>query len=467
MAGERDPVSAAIGPDDRRQAQARGERVSEMPGYFLRSFGCQMNDHDAERIAGLLESMGYRPVAEPDEAQVLVYNTCSIREKADNRLAGHLGLAARLKRTGLVRLVVVAGCLAQSRREEFFSDFPFVDVLVGPQNLYDLPALIKARLESGEPAAAFEDVTTRWSADLPRSRVAGPSAWVQIVAGCSNFCSYCIVPYVRGPEASRPADAILDEVKALVGQGVRQVTLLGQNVNAYGKEPGFTGHEDFAGLLRVACDIPGLERVRFMTSHPKDMSDALIDVMAAPNQVCEHLHLPVQSGSDRILSAMRRGYDRAGYLDLVARLRAAVPGVALTTDLIVGFPGETEEDFAATLALAEEVGFDGAFTFIYSPRRDTEAARLPDRVEHAVAEERMHRLVGVIQERARERNQALLGQTVEVMVERTSRQHPGEVMGRTRTHKPVNFPSSGRPGDFVLVELLEATSTSFRGRQTP
>lgn len=440
--------------------------AGERPGYFLRSFGCQMNDHDAERIAGLLESMGYRPVAEPDEAQVLVYNTCSIREKADNRLAGHLGLAARLKRTGPVRLVVVAGCLAQSRREEFFSDFPFVDVLVGPQNLYDLPALIEARLESGERAAAFQDCTTRFSAELPRSRVAGPSAWVQIVAGCSNFCSYCIVPYVRGPEASRPADAIVDEVRALVGQGVKQVTLLGQNVNAYGKEPGFTGREDFAGLLRAACEIPGLERVRFMTSHPKDMSDALIDVMAAPNQVCEHLHLPVQSGSDRILSAMRRGYDRAGYLDLVARLRAAVPGVALTTDLIVGFPGETEEDFAATLTLAEDVGFDGAFTFIYSPRRDTEAARLPGRVDHAVAEERMHRLVGVVQESARERNRSLLGQTVEVMVERTSRQHPGEVMGRTRTHKPVNFPSSAHPGDFVLVELLEATSTSFRGRQT-
>lgn len=434
-------------------------------GYFLRSFGCQMNDHDAERIAGLLEGMGHTRVSSPEKADILVYNTCSIREKADNRLAGHLGLAARLKRTGPVRVIVVAGCLAQSRREEFFTDFPCVDVLVGPQNLHDLPSLLNAHLRTGERSAAFQESTTTWSADLPRSRVAGPAAWVQIVAGCSNFCSYCIVPYVRGPEASRPAAAIVDEVAGLAASGVRQVTFLGQNVNAYGKEPEFAGEESFADLLRAACDVPGLERIRFMTSHPKDMSPGLIEVMAAPNQVCEHLHLPVQSGSDRILAAMRRGYDRATYLSLVGRLRAALPDLALTTDLIVGFPGETEEDFAQTLALVEEVRFDGAFTFVYSPRRDTDAARLSGRIEPAVAEERMHRLVTAIQRIARERNDALLGRTVEVMVERPSRQHPGEVMGRTRGHKPVNFVSSARPGDLVDVELVEATSTSFRGRR--
>ena len=444
-------------------AEGRGD--SRPRSFFLRSFGCQMNDHDAERIAGLLEGMGLTRAKVAEEADLLAYNTCSIREKADNRLAGHLGLATRLKRERPERLVVVAGCLAQSRREAFFADFPCVDVLVGPQSLHQMPALIEERLATGLHTHAFEEATSLWSADLPRPRVSGPAAWVQIVAGCSNFCSYCIVPYVRGPEASRPAEVILEEVAALIEAGVRQVTFLGQNVNAYGKEPGFAGDEDFPALLRRACEVPGLQRARFMTSHPKDMSQELIDVLAEDNQVCEHLHLPVQSGSDRILAAMRRGYDRAGYAALVRRLREAVPDLALTTDLIVGFPGETEEDFAHTLSLVEECRFDGAFTFVYSPRRQTEAARLPGRLDETVAEERMHRLVDLVQDIARERNRSLLGQTVEVMVERPSRQKPGEVMGRTRGHKPVNFRSEARPGDLVEVELLEATSTSFRGRQ--
>ncbi len=432
--------------------------------YYLRSFGCQMNDHDAERIAGLLEEMGLERRTSPEDAGVLVYNTCSIREKADSRLAGHLGSAARLKKDDPAKVVVVAGCLAQSRREGFFSDFPFVDVLVGPQSLHELPVLLEQRRTTTRPVGAFREITTGWSADLPRSRVSGPNAWVQIVAGCSNFCTYCIVPYVRGPEASRPAVGILGEVKSLVAEGVRQVTFLGQNVNAYGKEPGFAGGETFADLLAAACSVRGLERVRFMTSHPKDVSQALIDVMARDNQVCEHLHLPVQSGSDRVLAAMRRGYDRQGYLDLVRRLRTAVPALALTTDLIVGFPGESEEDFEETLSLVEECGFDAAFTFVYSPRGQTEAARLPSRVAPDVAEKRMRRLVDLVQMLGRERNQALVGLTVEVMVERASRQSSGEVMGRTRGHKPVNFRSEAMPGTLVMVELLEATSTSFRGR---
>ncbi|MGI5939521.1 MAG: tRNA (N6-isopentenyl adenosine(37)-C2)-methylthiotransferase MiaB [Thermoleophilia bacterium] len=439
--------------------------ISMPDTYFLRSFGCQMNDHDAERIAGLLENLGLRRVGSAQDAHLLVYNTCSIREKADSRLAGHLSLAMRLKREGSARLIVVTGCLPQSRQDDLFADFPFVDILAGPQSLHELPRLIEDRLTSNRQTSAFQDHTSTWSADLPRSRVPGPAAWIQIVAGCSNFCSYCIVPYVRGPEASRPADAIVEEVAALVKEGVRQVTLLGQNVNAYGKELGIAGHEDFPHLLRRTCSIAGLERVRFMTSHPKDMSGALIDVMAEENQVCEHLHLPVQSGSDRILAAMHRGYDRAHYLNLVEQLRAAVPDLALTTDFIVGFPGETERDFADTLALVEECGFDGAFTFIYSPRRQTEAARMSNWVDPAVAEERLQRLLDSVQRTAYARNQALVGRVLEVMVERPSRQNPGEVMGRIRAHKPVNFPSRARPGDLVRVELLEATSTSFRGRQ--
>ncbi len=432
--------------------------------YYLRSFGCQMNDHDSERIAGLLEEMGLTRSRTPESADLLVFNTCSIREKADTRLAGHLGEAARLKKNDPARLVAIVGCLAQSRREELLADFPFVDVLAGPQSLHELSGLIERRLTTGRPVGAFQETTIRWSADLPRTHLRGPSAWVQITAGCSNYCSYCIVPYVRGPEASRPAPEILDEVECLVRAGACEITFLGQNVNAYGKEPAFAGRETFADLLERACGVPGVERIRFMTSHPKDVSASLIELLGRTNQVCEHLHLPVQSGSDRILVAMRRGYDRKGYLDLVRRLRAAVPELALTTDLIVGFPGETEADFGDTLSLVEECRFDSAFTFIYSPRRQTEAAKLPGRLEPAVARQRMERLVALVQRLGRERNEALVGSTAEVMVERASRHAPGEVMGRTRGHKPVNFISNAEPGRLVVVELLEATSTSFRGR---
>ena len=346
-------------------------------------------------------------------------------------------------------------------------------MLAGPQSLHELPALVEQRTETGRAAGAFQARTTTWSAELPRTRLNGPCAWVQITAGCSNYCSYCIVPYVRGPEASRPAGEILLEVEHLVADGAREVTFLGQNVNAYGKEPGFGGTETFAELLERACDIPGLERLRFMTSHPKDVSEELVRLIAGRNAVCEHLHLPVQSGSDAVLTAMRRGYTRGAYLDMVHRLRGAVPDLALTTDLIVGFPGETEEDFRDTLSLVEECSFDGAFTFVYSARRQTAAARLPGRIEPEVAKERMSRLVDLVQRLGRERNEALRGGTVEVLVERTSRQSAGaenggrEVMGRTRGHKPVNFASTAVPGELVMVELLEATSPSFRGRQVP
>jgi tRNA-2-methylthio-N6-dimethylallyladenosine synthase len=434
--------------------------------FYLRSFGCQMNDHDSERIAGLLIELGLSRCERPDEATVLIYNSCSIREKADSRLAGHLGTASRLKRSDPRRVVVVAGCLPQSARDSFLSDYPFVDVVVGPQSLHDLPHLLRRQREERRPVSAFQEVTTRWSAELPRSRVAGPCAWVQIAAGCTNFCTYCIVPYVRGPEASRPAGEIIAEVLALASAGVKEVTLLGQNVNAYGKERSFRGSESFADLLETTADIDGIERVRFMTSHPKDVSCALIKLMAMPNKVCEHIHLPAQSGSDTILAAMGRGYTRSSYVELVHRIQEEVPGVAITTDLIVGFPGEKEEDHEATLLLVQECCFDGAFTFIYSPRRQTAAASLPGRVEPHVARRRMEALVEVVQRVARERNEALVGKVEEVLVERASRQKPGEVMGRTRTHKPVNLPSHALPGELVKVELTQATSTSLRGSES-
>jgi tRNA-2-methylthio-N6-dimethylallyladenosine synthase len=431
--------------------------------YYLRSFGCQMNDHDSECIAGMLEQLGFVRCVAPTEADVLVYNTCSIREKADRRLAGHLAVAGKLKKDEPARTVVLAGCLPQSRREGLLSDFPFVDVLVGPQSLDRLPELLSNKQKGDGPVGSFDDRTTRWSAQLPRVRKEGPCAWVQITAGCSNFCSYCIVPYVRGPEASRPAREVLVEVEELAREGVKEVTFLGQNVNAYGKERGFGGEESFAGLLRSACGIGGIERLRFMTSHPKDVSPALIQLMALSNPVCEHIHLPVQSGSDSVLRAMRRGYDTKSYLDLVRMIREAVGGVSLTTDIIVGFPGETEADFQDTLALVEECRFDGAFTFIYSPRPHTAAAALPGRIDPGIAQARMVRLVEAVQRIGREVNQAWVGNVVEVLVERVNSHGSADVMGRTRTHKPVHFQSAALPGDLVMVELKGATSTSFKG----
>lgn len=436
--------------------------------FYVRTFGCQMNDHDSERIAGLLQEMGLQPVDSPEDGAVLVYNTCSIREKADTRLLGHLGAARRLKALDPERVVVVAGCLAQSRREAFFAEHPYVDVLVGPQSLHLLPSLVEGSRSGAGKVGAFEESTTHFSADLPRARRRGAQAWIQIMAGCSNHCSYCIVPYVRGPEASRPECDILAEVAGLMEDGVREVTLLGQNVNAYGLEPGFGRRSDFAGLLRSLAEVRGpdgirLDRIRFMTSHPKDVSEGLIEAMASLEPVCEHLHLPVQSGSDRVLRAMRRGYDRAAYLDLVRRLRQAVPGIALTTDVIIGFPGETDRDFEETLALVETVGYDAAFTFQYSPRRRTAAAELPGRVEAPVLESRMRRLIELTQGWGARRNAALVGREVEVLVEGRSRRGDDLGTGRTRTYKTVNFRGDAGSGELVVVRVEESSSTSLRG----
>ncbi len=379
-----------------------------IPGgtFYLRTFGCQMNEHDSERIHGLLSAEGWRRVERPEEADILIYNTCSVREKADSRLLGNLGVARRLKAAGRTRAVVVTGCLAQSRRETFLAEQPVVDVLVGPQSLGELGERLREFLLTRHPGVACADSTQEWSASLPRVRRPGPTAWVQIMTGCTNFCAYCIVPYVRGPEASRPLEDVVAEVRALVADGVREVTLLGQNVNAYGKEPGFTGREEFADLLGALDEIPDLWRVRFMTSHPKDMSPRLLEALEGCACVCEHIHLPVQSGSDRVLAAMGRGYTRQDYLQLVTALRRVVPDLALTTDLIVAFPGETEAEFEETLSLVEECGFDSAFTFIYSPRPGTRAAQLPDRLDRATAERRVTELIALVQRQGAEKNRA-------------------------------------------------------------
>jgi tRNA-2-methylthio-N6-dimethylallyladenosine synthase len=427
--------------------------------FYLRSFGCQMNDHDAERIRALLEADGLVRVPSVDDADVIVYNTCTVRRSADDRLAGHLGEAARVKALDPSRVVVVAGCLPQVEREGLFERFPCVDVALGPRHLAELPGALRAREQRG-----FFDGEGALSSDLPTHRERPFQAWVQVMSGCSNFCSYCIVPAARGPERSRRADDVVAEVRALAADGVLEVTLLGQNVNAYGNDLPVAGRPTFAALLRTLDRTPGLRRVRFTTSHPRDLSDELVAAIADLPSVCEHVHLPAQSGSDRVLQAMGRGYTMEWYLRRVDVLRAAVPDIAITTDLMVGFPGETDADFAATMTLVERAGFDAAFTFVYSPRPGTPAATLPDHVAPDVARERIAHLVRVTQAQSRRRRAAAVGATVEVLVEGESR-HGRLWRGRTRQNVTVNFSGAGTPGELAPVLITGSTSTTLSGRR--
>lgn len=445
-----------------------------MSHYYLRSFGCQMNEHDAERIRALLEAQGLQRANRPDDADVLVYNTCTIRKSADDRLAGHLGTAARLKREDPSRIVLVTGCLPQAEQAEFFARFPFVDGALGPQNLHRLPELLSmaAHAVAEEPHGLFED-GPHLSGSLAARRERPFQAWVQVMSGCTNFCAYCIVPYVRGPERSRPLDELVGEVRELVADGVREVTLLGQNVNAYGRdlrreEPcGAQCGEEvdaprFAQLLTQLDAVDGLERIRFMTSHPKDLGDDLVAAVAELPSVCEHVHLPVQAGSDRVLRAMRRAYTSEEYLARVHALRTAVPDISITTDLIAGFPGETEDDFEQTLALVREAAFDGAYTFVFSPRAGTAAAELPNQVPTDVRRERVERLIELTQQQALTSRRRWVGRRTEVLVEGVSRD--GRLhRGRTRQNVTVNISGAVEPGAIVTVEVTAATSTTLRG----
>ena len=433
--------------------------------YYLRSFGCQMNEHDAERIRAMLEARGLRQTAEPDGADVLVYNTCTVRKSADDRLAGHLGTAARLKRERPGRIVLVTGCLPQAEQAAFFARFPFVDGALGPQNLHRLPELLDAAVEPAAVPGGFFDDGPAMSGDLAARRARPYQAWVQVMSGCTNFCSYCIVPYVRGPERSREPEAVVAEVRDLVADGVREVTLLGQNVNSYGLDLRGGGRGEtpgFPALLRALDAVPGLARLRFMTSHPKDLSDDLISAVAELPSVCEHVHLPAQSGDDGVLAAMHRGYTAAAYLERVRALRDAVPDLSLTTDLIAGFPGETEEQFERTLELVRAAAFDAAFTFVFSPREGTAAASLPGQVPEDVKRERVERLIALTQEQALASRGSWVGRGVEVLVEGASRD--GRLLrGRTRQNVTVNVDGVAEPGAIVDVRITAATSTTLRG----
>jgi len=433
-----------------------------MRTFHLTTFGCQMNEHDSERMKGMLESIGYRETDERDHADLILFNTCSIRENADNRFLAHLGHAKRLKHEQPERVVGIGGCWAQSVKEEIFARFPFVDVAFGPGQVHKLAEFLTSDSLSAQGYFEFEGFTGH----LPAKREREFQAWVQISVGCNMRCAYCVVPSTRGREVSRPMSELEAEVRGLAEDGVREVTLLGQNVNSYGRDLPRDQRATFAELLRQLDAIDGIARIRYTSPHPKDMREDVIRAHAELPSVCQHIHLPLQSGSSSILKRMRRTYTRERYLDRVSLIREHVPDCAITTDIIVGFPGETEHDFEQTFEVAEQVGYDGAFTFAYSPRRGTEAAILPDQVPHEVMVQRLERLVEVIQRRAHERAQRFVGRTLDVLVEGPSRTDPSRLRGRTTHNKVVNFDGLASPGELVPVEVTGATSQTLSGHES-
>jgi tRNA-2-methylthio-N6-dimethylallyladenosine synthase len=421
-----------------------------------------MNAHDSERVKGMLESIGYAEAETRADADLILFNTCSIREAADNRFLAHLGEAKRLKSERPDRVVGVGGCWAQSVKDEVFERFPFVDVAFGPGQVHRLAEFLTSDSLTAQGFFEFEGFTGH----LPGKREREFQGWVQISVGCNSVCSYCIVPSTRGREVCRPAGELIEEIRRLADDGVSEVTLLGQNVNSYGRDLPAAGRVTFAELLAMIDAVDGIERIRYTSPHPKDMREDVIRAHAELPALCEHIHLPLQSGSSTVLKRMRRTYTRERYLDRVALIREHVPDCSLTTDIIVGFPGETEGDFEQTLSLVEEVGYDGAFTFVYSPRRGTEAATLPDQVAHETKVARMERLVEVVQRRGRERAGRFVGRTVEVLVEGPSRTDPSRLRGRSRHNKVVNFEGLASPGDLVQVRITAATSQTLTGEES-
>jgi tRNA-2-methylthio-N6-dimethylallyladenosine synthase len=432
--------------------------------YHVTTFGCQMNAHDSERIKGMLEELGLGEAADQNEADVLVFNTCTIREKPDQKFAAHLAQAAAVKRQDPEKVIAVGGCYAEAQRERLFELYPYVDVAFGPGSIPHLGEWLGAG-GHGVARGRFGLDERTFAGELPMHRERRFQAWVQISMGCNSKCSYCIVPAVRGREVSRRPGDVVAEVTRLAAEGVRELTLLGQNVNSWGRDLAPEIHTEFGELLRACDAVDGIERIRFTSPHPKDFRRPVIDAMAECATVCEHAHLPLQSGSSRILKAMRRTYDRDRYIRLAGELRDAIPDLALTTDLIVGFPGETEADFAETVTAVEEVGFDAAFTFVYSPRAGTEAAALTNQIAEEVKRDRIERLVEVVQRVAAVRNNERVGRAEEVLVESPSRTDPSLLRGRTRRNTTVNFAGAASPGDLVEVRIEAATSTTLRGTQ--
>lgn len=445
------------------------ERIgAKHPLHYIETFGCQMNVHDSEKLAGMLRAMGYAPAGGQQNADLILFNTCCIREHAESKVFGHLGALLPLKEENPELVVAVCGCMMQQKEVALRvkSRFPFVDIIFGTHNLHRFPKLLHSVLVTRARAFEVYDSPGGVVEGVPVSREKGAQAFVTIMYGCDNFCTYCIVPYVRGRERSRAREDILQEVRALADEGVKEVTVLGQNVNSYGKD--LPGEYGFARLLRDIAEIGGIERIRFMTSHPKDVSPALIRAMAEYQKICKHIHLPVQSGSSRILKAMNRMYMREEYLELLGRLKAEVDGLEVTTDVIVGFPGETEKDFEATLDLVRQAGYSAAYTFMYSPREGTPAAKLPDQVPKAVKKERLLKLNALIAGMIAEQNEAYIGRRARVLVEgvRTGKDGEAVAYGRSHASKTVYFTGNAQPGEMADVEITHAREASLYGRQT-
>lgn len=438
---------------------------SKLKRYNISTFGCQMNENDSERLAGMLTEMGYVPSEKQEECDLIIYNTCCVRENAEFKVYGHLGALKKVKQQKPDMIIAVCGCMMQQPEvvEHIRKKYRHVDLVFGTHNLHRFPELLHRALESDENIIDVSESAGRIAEGMPIERKEGIKAWVTVMYGCDNFCSYCIVPYVRGRERSRIPGDIMDEARLLGRQGFREITLLGQNVNSYGKD--LDEGESFAKLLRRLDSLDELERIRFMTSHPKDLSNELIEAFRDCSKVCLHLHLPIQSGCDRILEKMNRKYDREHYLDLVGRLRSAVPGISLTTDIIVGFPGETEKDFEQTLDMLERVRFDFAYTFIYSRRTGTPAAKSPEQIDETVKKQRFERLVAVQNRISKEINDELLGSAVEVLVEGLSRNSISTYTGRTSTNKVVNFKGSSElVGRLVKVRVDRVQTWSLEGK---
>ena len=432
--------------------------------YHIVTYGCQMNAHDSETIAGMLEQMGMIEAAAREDADFVLYNTCCVRENAERRALGNVGWLKELKKVKPELIVGVCGCMVQQdgMAQKLIKRYPFVDIAFGTHNLPELPGMFKKLLDSRERVVSVLDTDGMIAEGLPVKRAGGLMAYVTIMYGCDNFCSYCIVPYVRGRERSRLPEDILREVEQLKTEGVKEIMLLGQNVNSYAG-----GGIDFAELLRRVDDI-GIERVRFMTSHPKDLSDRLIDVMANSKHICHQLHLPVQHGSNRVLSAMNRCYTREHYLGVVKRLRDAMPDIGLTTDLIVGFPGETEEDFNQTIDLVRQVRYDSAYTFIYSPRQGTVAAEMPNQVDEETAKRRIHELIAVQEQITAETYAAQVGHVENVLCEGVSARSERQITGRTQRGITVNFDGSAdMVGSVVPVMITGAGHNTLKGKIAP
>jgi len=432
---------------------------------YIKTFGCQMNEYDSGKMADVLRaSHGLEQTVDPGEADVILFNTCSVREKAQEKVFHDLGRVKHLKRQRPEILIGVGGCVASQEGPAIVARAPYVDFVFGPQTLHRLPELIEARRSTGKPQVDISFPEVEKFDRLPPARVEGATAFVSIMEGCSKYCTFCVVPYTRGEEVSRRFEDVLTEVAELAAQGVREVTLLGQNVNAFRGPTEDDEIADFAQLVEYVAEIPGIDRIRYTTSHPREFTARLIDTYRAVPKLVSHVHLPVQSGSDRVLAAMKRGYTVLEYKSIVRRLRAARPAVSISSDFIIGFPGESDEDFAATMKLVDDVGFDSSFSFIYSPRPGTPAAEFSDDTSHETKLARLQALQQKIEEQAHAISAALVGTTQRVLVDGASRRNSGELAGRTDNNRVVNFAGSKELiGDFVDVAITAALPHSLRG----